>query len=373
MSRISLNPSYGLQILEQYALFCTILLEQIAGRRCRIAMGTLLQLAAKEHRRDVAHGKTLLGDIGGTTARFAVLAGDALGPVNHLPVSQYRSLIDAIRDYLGSHGERAPIDAAMLAVAGPIESGRGVLINSQWVIDAAELQAAFGFKPVHLINDFEAVAHALPHLRGSDVRPIDGGKPPLGETMAVLGPGTGLGMAGLVRSGERTAVIPTEGGHTTLPGATPREDAVIAHLRKRFGHASAERALSGPGLENLHAAIAAIDGIVIPERTAADITQHALDRDCPLCVEAADMFCAMLGTVAGNLALMFRARGGVYIAGGIAPRIVDVLVRSEFRARFAAKGRFRSYLERIPVAVIVNPDPAFIGLKALALQLSEQK
>jgi glucokinase len=319
----------------------------------------------------VAHGKTLLGDIGGTTARFAVLEGDALGPVDHLPVSQYRSLIDAVRHYLGSQGERAPMDTAIFGVASAIESGRGVLINSQWVIDAAELHGAFGFKSVHLINDFEAVAHALPHLTARDVRPIDGAKPPLGETMAVLGPGTGLGMAGLVRCGDRMAVIPTEGGHTTLPGVTPREDAAIAHLRDRFGHASAERALSGPGLENLHAAIAAIDGVVVPDRTAADITQHALDRTCPVCVAAVDMFCAMLGTVAGNLALMFRARGGVYIAGGIAPRIVDMLARSEFHARFMAKGRFRPYLEHIPVAVIVNPDPAFLGLKALALEMSD--
>jgi glucokinase len=240
------------------------------------------------------------------------------------------------------------------------------------VIDAAELRAACAIKAVDLINDFEAVAHALAHLRAGDVTPIAAGKALLGESMAVLGPGTGLGMAGLVRRGDRMMVIPTEGGHTTLPGATSREDAVIAHLRGRFGHASAERALSGPGLENLHAAIAAIDGVVVPDRTAADITRHALDRSCPVCVAAVGMFCAMLGTVAGNLALVFRARGGVYIAGGIAPRIVDVLAQSEFHARFTAKGRFRPYLEQIPVAVIVNPDPAFLGLKALALETSER-
>jgi glucokinase len=314
--------------------------------------------------------KTLLGDIGGTTARLAVMTGDALGPVDHLAVSQYRSPVEAIMGFLASHRERAPIGAALLGVAGPVENGRCTLANSPWVIDAAELHAACGFKSVHLINDFEAVAHALPHLRASDVIPIAGGKPPLGESMAVLGPGTGLGVAGIVHRGDGMTVIPTEGGHTSLPGETLREDAVIARLRDRFGHASAERALSGPGLENLYAAIAAIDGVTVPDRTAAEITQQALDGRCPACVAAVDMFCAMLGTVAGNLALMFRARGGVYIAGGIAPRIVDVLVRSEFHTRFVAKGRFQSYLERIPAAVIVNPDPAFLGLKALALQMS---
>ena len=161
-------------------------------------------------------------------------------------------------------------------------------------------------------------------------------------------------------------VIPTEGGHATLPGATPREDAVIAHLRHKFGHVSAERALSGPGLENLHAAIAAIDGIVVSGKTAPEIVRQALDRSCPVSVAAVDMFCAMLGTVAGDLALMFRARGGVSIAGGIAPRIVDLLARSEFLARFRAKGRFEPYLESVPIAVIINSDAAFLGLKSLA-------
>jgi glucokinase len=319
---------------------------------------------------DVACEKILLGDIGGTTARFAVLTGHAVGPIDHLPVSRYRSLIDAIEGFFGACGDRNRVSAAVLGVAGPIENGRCVLANSPWVIDAAELRAAFGFEPIHLINDFEAIAYALPSLSERDVKAIAGGKPLRGESMAVVGPGTGLGMAGVVRRGDRVTVVPTEGGHTTLPGVTSREDAVIAHLRDRFDHVSAERALSGPGLENLYEAIAAIDGVTVPTRTAAEITQRALDRGCPVSVAAVDMFCAMLGTVAGDLALMFRARDGVFIAGGIAPRIVELLARSEFHARFMAKGRFRPYLEAIPVAVIVNPDSAFLGLKALALEMS---
>jgi glucokinase len=315
----------------------------------------------------VAGERTLLGDIGGTNARFAVLTEDTLSPIDHLPVSEHRSMIDAIDSFLGSGRDRDRIGAAVLGVAAPVEGGRSVLVNSQWVVDAAELRAAFGFKSVSLINDFEAIAYALPHLSGPDVKPLAGGKPQLGESMAVIGPGTGLGMAGIVRREDRMMVIPTEGGHATLPGTTLREDAVIEHLRHEFGHVSAERALSGPGLENLHAAIAAIDGIAVPREAAAEIVRQALDRSCPVSVAAVDMFCAMLGTVAGDLALMFRARGGVYIAGGIAPRIVDLLARSEFLARFSAKGRFRPYLESVPVTVIVNSDAAFLGLKSLAL------
>lgn len=318
----------------------------------------------------MASDRTLLGDIGGTNARFAVLADDALGTISHLPVSGHRSLIDAIKGYLKGRPDRHLIGAALLGVAGPVESGRTVLINSQWVTDVAELRAAFGLKSVRLINDFEAVANALPHLGERDVKPLAGGKPSLGESMAVIGPGTGLGMAGMIRRGGDMIVIPTEGGHATLPGVTPREDAVIARLRQKFGHASAERALSGPGLENLHAAIAAIDGVAVASPTAAEITRQAIDHSCPISVAAVDMFCAMLGTVAGNLALMFRARSGVYIAGGIAPRLVDILAQSEFHARFMAKGRFQAYLETVPTAVITNPDAAFLGLKALARKAS---
>jgi glucokinase len=314
----------------------------------------------------VACDQILLGDIGGTSARFAVLTGDTLGPIDHLAVSEYGSIIDAIDGYLGSRQDRHHIGAAVLGVAAPVESARSTIINSQWVIDAAELRTAFGFKSINLINDFEAIAYALPYLSAHDVKPLAGGKPSPGGSMAVLGPGTGLGMAGVVRRGGGITIIATEGGHATLPGTTSREDAVIAHLRRKFGHASAERALSGPGLENLHSAIAAIDGIAISSRTAAEITRQALDRSCPTCVAAVDMFCAMLGTVAGDLALMFRARSGVYIAGGIAPRLVDLLAQSEFRARFVAKGRFQPYLESVPTAVIVTPDVAFLGLKSLA-------
>jgi glucokinase len=233
-------------------------------------------------------------------------------------------------------------------------------------MDAGELSAAFGFESTKLINDFEAIAWALPHLREHDVKPIAGGQALPGEPIVVIGPGTGLGMAGLLGTERGMTVIATEGGHATLPSATPREDAIIAHLRGRFGHVSAERALSGPGIENLYAAIAAIDEAAVASRSAAEITQLALDGSCATCRAAVDMFCAMLGTVAGNLALMFRARGGVYLAGGIAPRLADYLAQSEFRARFEAKGRFREYVGSVPTTIIVNPDAAFLGLKSLA-------
>ena len=183
--------------------------------------------------------------------------------------------------------------------------------------------------------------------------------------MLVLGPGTGFGAAALVWQDGRAIPIATEGGHNTLPGSSPREDAIIAHLRGRFGHVSIERAISGPGLENIYHAIAAVDYLSVPARNPNEITHAALNEDCPVSRMALETFCAMLGTVTGNFALTFRAFGGVYIAGGIAPRIVDFLARSEFRSRFEGKGRYRNFLERIPTSVIVHPNPSFPGLQAL--------
>ena len=311
-----------------------------------------------------AVNRTLLADIGGTSARLAVLDGDRLGPIEYAAVARHPSIESAIATFLDKQAR--PIAHAILGMAGPVAEGRCLMTNSRWMADENKLRAAFGFASAEIVNDFETIARALPHLRASDVRPLTGGEAVAGAPMAVIGPGTGLGMAALLCDGCVPTLVATEGGHATLAGASAREDAVIAHLRGRFGHASAERALSGPGLENLYAAIAAIDRVASAQRDAVEITRLALDRRCATSLAAVDMFCAMLGTVAGNLALTFRARGGIFIAGGIVPRLVDHLAQSEFRARFVAKGRFQDFLETIPTTVIVNPDVAFLGLAAIA-------
>ena len=309
-------------------------------------------------------GRVLLADIGGTNARFAVLSGRELGPIVHIPVAGHARFTDALGAYLARH-PLGPIDAAVLAVAGVVAGERCALTNNAWVVDAAELRTGFGIGSVRLINDFEAIAWALPHFAVVDVRRLGGGAADADAPKAVLGPGTGLGVAAYVpdRGG---LVLRSEGGHATLPCVSPREDAVIAVMRRSFGHVSVERALSGPGLENLYRAIAALDGVTVPPRNAADITRAARDGECPVSRAALDMFCALLGDVAGNLALTFGARGGVYIAGGIIPRLCDELLRSAFRTRFEAKGRMRSYVEPIPVYVVMHEDPAFVGLRALA-------
>ncbi len=310
------------------------------------------------------HEPILLADIGGTNARFAVFAGGKLGKVERYAVADHKDLAAAVTAFIATRDQRHEIRSAFLGVAGPVESGRCEIVNSRWLIDAQALRTALGFATVRLLNDFEAIAWSLRKLEPGDIHPIGGGHAQPGAPMVVLGAGTGLGIAALL-PGDRDLVIATEGGHASLPANTDREDAVIALLRRQFGRVSAERTLSGPGLQNLYRSIAVLDHVDVPTRTAAEITKAALAGTCPVSKAALDMFCAMLGTVAGDLALLFRARGGIYLAGGIVPRITDYVARSEFRTRFEAKGRVRAYLETIPVSVILHRDPAFLGLVSI--------
>jgi glucokinase len=315
---------------------------------------------------DMSHEYRLLGDIGATNVRFALLSNGVLGPITWFTVADFPRFTDAVNAFLDCHCRQMSVCAALLAVAGPVHSNRCVLTNSEWTIDAPELCAAFSFAKVNILNDFEATALSLPILTAADLYPVGGGEPALGAPMAVLGPGTGLGVACFVPGSQSSIVVASEGGHATMAATSDREDAIIDYLRREFSHVSAERVVSGSGLENLYRAVIAIDGIEAPKRNAAEITNAALDGTCPTARAALDLFCAMLGTFAGNVALMFGARGGVFIAGGIAPRLTEYIARSEFRARFEHKGRFREYLASIPSSIIVHPAATFMGLRSLA-------
>jgi glucokinase len=218
---------------------------------------------------------------------------------------------------------------------------------------------------LEVVNDFTANALALPRLGPRDRRQVGGGLPVAQTPIGVLGPGSGLGVSALVPAAGGWIPLASEGGHATMPAATDREDAVLSLMRHRFDHVSAERALSGPGLVNLYAALAELDGIPAAGYTPAQITDPAIGAADRRCREATEMFCAMLGTVAGNLAVTLGARGGIYIAGGIVPKLGPVFDMSPFRARFEAKGRFRDYLATIPTYVVTNPVPAFLGLVGL--------
>jgi len=310
----------------------------------------------------------LLADIGGTRARFALLAESQIGPVESVMTGAYASASDAIRHFLNRQHNAATVDSAVLACAGPVEGGRCALTNAPWVLETDELKRTFRLRTVNIVNDLEALAWAIPGLTSGDVRAIGHHHAVVGQPVAVIAPGTGLGMACFVPDGEGARVVPSEGGHATLAASDEREAAVIDMLRRRFGHVSAERVLSGGGLLNLYAALEEWHGDGEPLHTPEEVTRAALDGRSQRACAALDLFCAFLGSVAGNVALMFRARGGVLIAGGIVPRIVDHLPRTSFRARFESKGRLSRYLASVPTGVIIRPDPTFLGLKVLAEQ-----
>ncbi len=305
----------------------------------------------------------LLADIGGTNARFAMLYAGRTMPseVAVLPCRDHSSLLDAICGYLAQHTVVAPRWCA-IGIATAVTDDWVSMTNHPWAFSIQELKAALALERLVVINDFTALALALPQLREGDLRAIGAGEAKPHATKALLGPGTGLGVAGLVPQGSGYVPIVGEGGHVTLAATNDIEAAVITRLRQRFGHASAERALSGPGLVNLYVACCELAGRTAAPLEAHQVSQCALNDEDPLCRQAVELFFALLGTTAGNLALTLGAFGGVYIGGGVVPRLLALMESSPFRARFEAKGRFASYLADIPTWVIDSDfPPALVG------------
>jgi glucokinase len=305
----------------------------------------------------------LLADIGGTHARFAMLYAGRTMPSDLavLACDQHASLLDAIIGYLAQRTVVTPRWCA-IGIATPVTGDQVRMTNHAWSFSIRELQAALALERLVVMNDFTALALALPHLRETDLRQIGPGLARPDAPRALLGAGTGLGVAGLVPSQAGQVPIVGEGGHVTLAAHDDAEDAVLRALRRRFGHVSAERALSGPGLVNLYLACCEVAGRTPQAFEAAQVTQHALNDTDAQCRRAVDLFFAFLGSTAGNLALTLGAFGGVYVGGGIAPRLLGLMEASAFRARFEAKGRFADYLRDIPTWVIDSDfPPALLG------------
>jgi len=309
-------------------------------------------------------GVCLIADIGGTNARFALVGPAGAHAEQVLRCADYPSLTAAAEAYLANQKVAARPTRGAFAVASPVTGDLIRMTNLPWEFSVAQVRRDLGMDRLDVINDFTAVALAVPELTGDDRIQVGEGAPVAGAPIGVLGPGSGLGVSALIPGIDGWTALATEGGHVTMPPISDREGAVLAQLRKTYEHVSAERLLSGPGLVNLYDAIAFIDGHDPERLTAAEVSTRALERRDPACQEALDMFCAMLGTVAGNLALTIGARGGVFVAGGIAPKILPLLTHSRFRKRFVEKGRMRDYLGPIPTYVIMHPYPAFVGLQA---------
>jgi glucokinase len=306
--------------------------------------------------------KALLADIGGTNARFALMDGTAHGPPMVLPVAGFATIEDAVATALNALAPEGGVERAVLALAGPVLEEPVRLTNATWEISSAALAARFGFRRVRLVNDFLAQAQALPWLGPADLSPIGPGLRAPGAPMLVLGAGTGLGVAGFLP--ETGMAMPTEGGHIGLAPTDAREDAVVAALRARCGRAGAEEALSGRGLGNLHAVLAGLRSADVPERDAPDILDAA--ETCPVAAETIELFLGFLAGTAGDLALAWGARGGVFLSGGIVPRLIGRIEPRAFRTRFEAKAPMQGWMAGIPLAVVTHPNPAFLGLAALA-------
>lgn len=305
-------------------------------------------------------GCDLVADIGGTNARFAIHHVGEFLREQVLPCNDFSRFADAFRHYCDSQNVQ-PARAA-IAIANPVLGDRIQMTNHHWSFSISETRGELGLTVFNVINDFEALALSLPFLPAADLRQFGGGKPVAGAVKAVIGPGTGLGVASLANHHGHWQALPAEGGHVTFPARSQREWALVEKLAPQYdGHVSAERLISGPGLALIYQGLAALDGVTIESLSPAEITQRALAGADPRCEEVLQLFCSALGNVAGNLALTVGARGGVYIGGGIVPKLGEFFFRSGFRHAFEGKGRFEHYLGPIPVYVIHSAYPAFIG------------
>ena len=317
----------------------------------------------------------LVADVGGTNARFAVvdLERGSLCHVVYYSVEDYAIFADVLAEFsahVSSAGSWAKTpQGACLAVAGPVDGSVLKFTNSPWEIDVNGIEAQLEGAPLHIINDFAAVGYATTRLSPDDYLQLGGGASNPAKPVAVLGPGTGLGVCAGVPCQEHKVVIEAEGGHADYAPVDAQEIAVLNILLQRFGRVSYERLLSGAGILSTYQALAELALREPVHERPEDVYQAAMDGSDTLAMRTLQLFCRILGSFAGNLALTLGARGGVFIAGGIAPKVLSILQQSEFRNRFESKGRLRGFLADIPVQVITAKD---IGLKGAAAYLAQQ-
>ena len=323
----------------------------------------------------------LLADIGGTNARFALADTAARMPLREDSVIEYAvadfpSLGDAAQRYLADGGSAMaggePVRGGVFAVAGRVEGGLARITNHPWVISAPRIREMLGFSDLRLVNDFAAQSMAIPALREGDVIAVGGATwspdtTPVDRTYAVMGPGTGLGVGILVVRDGRCWPLETEGGHVSFPPGTPEEIAILERLSAQFGRVSNERLVCGPGLVNIHRALSEIAGVDPGPMQPADITAGAESGDVR-CMRAVDVFCAVFGAIAGDLVLTTGAWDGVFLAGGVVPKMLHALQHSGFRQRFEHKGRFSPNMARVPSMAVLHPHAGLLGCAVIARQ-----
>jgi glucokinase len=310
---------------------------------------------------------SLVADIGGTNARFsAVPVGQLESEYEfHHSVDEHPEFAELVVELLKEIAEdtgwnSAPVSACF-AVACPADNEEIVFTNSHWKFTKTELKQLLGCADLQIINDFEAVAHGVTELDEADVIKVGGDAPVREKPIGIIGAGTGLGVAGLVPLANGYHVIDSEGGHADYPPITERMVAVVGLLRKEYGRVSLERLLSGKGIFNIYRSLCTLGNKQRACETPAEVVAAAHRGDNELALQALNMFCSGMGSAAGNLALTYGAKGGIYIAGGVVPRFKDFFIKSEFRHKFEEKGRFVSYLKPIPVYIVVRENLGLLG------------
>jgi glucokinase len=311
------------------------------------------------------HLPFLVADIGGTRTRFALCTG--AGMVERISVAataDFPSIEHAIRHYLHEQGDPA-VAGAVIGIANPIVGDHVHMTNFSWSFSISRTRDTLGLGFLHVINDFTALALSVPALQAHELQQVGGNEGVAQTPIGLIGPGTGLGVSALIPVGDRRWVpLSAEGGHVSFAPGNEREQMLWTRAHRQHGHVSMERLLSGAGLQFIYGALCQEQGITPRAYTPIDITANALAGKDGLCTQALDTFCAILGTAASDLAVTLGARGGIYIGGGIVPKLGDYFVQSPFRQRFEDKGRFSPYLAAIPVFVITSPYPALLGAAA---------
>tara|TARA_R110000744_G_scaffold163425_2_gene280269 strand:- start:20032 stop:20985 length:954 start_codon:yes stop_codon:yes gene_type:complete len=308
-----------------------------------------------------------VADIGGTNIRLAQVIDGQVADIRKYLCADFETLTDAIKQYF-SEFPATQFGAGCLAIACPVSGDFVKMTNHTWAFSIQAVQSELGLKWLGVINDFASVAHSLPRLSDSQKVQIGQGEALPEANIAVFGPGTGLGVEHLTCTDGVWKALDGEGGHVDFSAVDENDIAILRFLTKKLGHASAEEVMSGRGIVHIYQGLAAAKNVPSEYSDAADITSRAIDNSCALCRETLEQFCRIMGSFAGNLALNLCTRGGVYIGGGIASRFVEFIEKSEFRARFEAKGRFRDYVSSIPTYIITEPDHGLIGAMAYLQQ-----
>lgn len=316
----------------------------------------------------------LVADIGGTNIRLGI--ADDTGDIRSLTVFQcreYPGLADVLKKYIADNGLAQYSINACLAIACPVDNDLIAMTNLPWSFSKSAIKTELKLNKLLLINDYTAIAHSVPYLTDEQKVQIGQGQPVAGRPISICGPGTGLGVANVVPNGDSWISLGGEGGHVDFAPIDATEQHILNFLLKKYSHVSYEQLLSGLGIEQIYQALCDYHGDTPEQYSAKDISGKAVDNSCPRCVEALAQFCKTLGSFAGNLSLNLGSFAGVYIAGGIAPRFIEFIKNSDFRARFEEKGRLSAFNQNIPTYIITESQPGILGSLAYLRQHNKEE